>query len=238
MGADIVDSTMLQGSQPIRLPRSRHDRPEREHWEYARLDSMRRNLNPGDVIYDIGAEMGDMSTLYGLWGCQVVLAEPNPASWPWARATWEANDLGRPWCWWGFVSDKCTDGPDGTGLSDGWPPCANNRCEPEHGFVTEHERGAEWPSVTIDALADMVGPPDAITVDTESYELEAMVGAGRVLADHRPLVWLSVHPPFLADRGLSDVMVHGTMADAGYVGTWLASDHEEHWLFRPTETVL
>lgn len=235
--SDIIDSSMLGGLQPIRLPRCRHERPEREHWEATRLTSMRALLNEGDVIYDVGSEMADLSALYALWGCEVVLCEPNPASWPWARLTFEANDVRPKDCWHGFISDAGTEAPGGEFAWDQpWPAAAYGLLDPETGFLTEHERGAEFRSITLDTLTTMViAPPTAITIDVESYEYEVLVGAKATLAEHRPLVWVSIHPEFLVDRGLSDDAVHGVMHEAQYESRFLSTDHEEHWLFLPVE---
>lgn len=232
--AEVVESSMLGGLQSIRLPRCRHERPEREHWEATRLCSMRALLNDGDVIYDVGSEMGDLSALYALWGCEVVLCEPNPASWPWARLTFEANDVKPMETWWGFVSDQDNWPDPSRGITfDLWPSCSTGPLDPETGFLTEHERGGEFPSITIDTMVSSmrIAPPDAITVDTESYELEAMLGASETLAEHKPLVWLSIHDSFLSDRGRSESDVLDVMKAADYVSRYLGDDHESHWLF-------
>lgn len=227
---------MLGGLQPIRLPRVRHDRPEREHWEATRLTSMRSLLQPGDVIYDVGSEMGDLSALYALWGCDVVLCEANPKAWPWARLTFEANDLTPHACWWGFVSDVTASGTDGGwSWEDPWPDCAYGPLVPETGFVTHHERGPEWATTTIDTLLNMTDRPDAITVDVEGHELAVMRGAEQTLIQYRPLVWLSVHPEFMVDQGDDPADLARFMESCRYVERFLTVDHEVHVLWLPEE---
>lgn len=236
--AEIVDSSMLGGLQPIRLPRVRHERPEREHWEATRLTSMRALLEPGMVIYDVGSEMGDLSALYALWGCDVVLCEANPKAWPWARLTFEANELTSRATWWGFVSDTEASGATGGLPYDDadWPAAAYGPLEPETGFVTHHERGPEWATTTIDMLSGVLdGDPDAITVDVEGHELKVMRGAEQTLHGHRPLVWLSVHPDFMAEQGDTVSDLDEFMFSCGYVERFLSTDHERHMLYLPTE---
>lgn len=73
-------------------------------------------------------------------------------------------------------------------------------------------------------------------MDTEGSELRVLQGAERVLADQRPLVWVSVHPQFSIDMyGLTREDLLAFMRAHGYRCEQLAIDHEEHWLFWPKE---
>lgn len=70
--SELVTDVMVNGRWPLTLPKHRvghwRDNPV---WEPERLASMRRNLHPGMVVWDIGAEQGDLSALYATWvrGC-------------------------------------------------------------------------------------------------------------------------------------------------------------------------
>jgi hypothetical protein len=45
-------------------------------------------------------------------------------------------------------------------------------------------------------------------------------------------VWVSVHPDMmLRDYGTEAEELHAFMADHGYTGEHLATDHEQHWFF-------
>lgn len=235
MDPDMVESSYLAGLSPLLLPRVRHDRLERPYWEGTRLLDMHDRLSPGDVLVDVGSEMGDLSALYATWGCQVVMCEPNPLAWPWARATMEANGLTPKDCWWGFVSDEGRPGPNpGMTMDDVWPACAYDPPGAEHGFVTEHERGEEWPSTTLDELARLVvARIDAVTVDVEGYELRAMRGAERLLRDDRPTVWLSEHDDFMRAIGDDPMDLYDFMDSVGYEPTFLTTDHERHVRWDP-----
>jgi FkbM family methyltransferase len=223
----------LNGKWDLLLPKHRAERPEwTTGWERERLDSMKRHLAEGDVIYDIGAEEGDMSALYASWGCQVVLVEPNPAVWPCTRTSFEMNDL-KPRAWYvGMVSDFDSGGADADYGTESWPPCAFDRMIPDHG---QHQIGQnDDPTTTLDALVDRIGaPPDALTIDVEGGELHVLRGADQTLRYARPKVWCSVHFEMLADIHGKPVgeELFALMVSYGYRYELLAFDHELHVLW-------
>lgn len=234
--------TFVNGRWPLLLPDHRAARPQWPWWEAARIAAMHHHIGGGGhVVYDIGAEEGDMSALWASWGNEVVVVEPNPKAWPCIRATFEANELtDRIRAWWvGFCGHRAWEvDPDPIPLrcgTDGWPACARDGMVPDHGFhhIAEHE--PVTPSVTLDQLVDATGvAPTAITMDVEGAELYVLRGAARTLAEHRPKVWVSVHPDFMRHLYAHDPdEVHQLMADAGYEREYLATDHEEHWMYTP-----
>lgn len=246
--------TEINGRWRLWLPEHRAARPEWETgWERERLDSMHEHLtewrgwnhledrNP--VIVDVGVEEGDLTALYSQWGCDVVMVEPNPRVWPNVRAIWEANGLRAPLAWWvGFAGDVATKGRMDFGqhwarAEDGWPVCAHGPVIGDHAFLHLAQHADMVPTVVLDEWRDW--PVDAITMDVEGSELTVLRGAERILVEDRPLVWVSVHTDqqWMDENypldGRDAVVEH--MADRGYVGTLLAIDHEEHWLFEPEE---
>lgn len=223
--------TSLAGVGDLLLPPHRAARLQWPWHERPRLLSMRHNLRPDDRLYDVGSEQGDQSALYRTFlplG-RLVLLEPNPAQWPCARVTFEANDLPPPdYCFVGYASDHThVDAEDR--LAAGWPresysrPCAEN-------VVTYTEDAERDPrTVRIDDLADLTQVrPTAVTVDVEGWELEVLAGARRVLGDDQPLLWVSVHVHILRDRGRGHEDVLDLLRDAGYRWELLGEDHELH----------
>lgn len=112
-------------------------------WEPERLASMAANIRPGMVVYDVGAEEGDLSALCATWvrerrvegrrivraGVEtiepdvvtiddsggVVLVEAAPNYWPNIRATFAANDLPAPLATWhGFATSTVSPIDDET----------------------------------------------------------------------------------------------------------------------------
>lgn len=226
----------LNGKWDLWLPEHRAAREEWTNtagWERERLDSMHANLKPGDVVYDIGAEEGDFGGLFASWGCDVVLAEPNPRVWPNIRAIFEANDLTHAvkGCWVGLVGDITDDAhaPD----EDVWPECAYGPVIGDHGFMSLADGRETCPQITLDDLVERTGvAPTALTLDVEGGECFVMQGAQHTLAEHAPLVWVSVHPEFMfGSHGQYQNELYTLLHQHGYVKHLLAHDHETHVVF-------
>lgn len=222
----------------LNLPDHRADRPEWPWWERERLAAMWAHIRRGDVVWDIGAESGDLSALYATWGAQLVLCEPSPKMWPSIRAIWEANDLPLPLAMWpGFMGDP----DDGSALvtTGAWPMWADLPLEPEPGFVHLDEQpddGSGIAVISVDAMVSAdIDYPQVLTIDVEGAELQVLKGACGTLATMRPTVFCSVHPQFMWDRygeTSDDLLVYMTH-QLGYEAHLLAVDHEQHWMFRP-----
>lgn len=236
--------TTINGRWELLLPEHRARRAEWPIWEQERLASMHANLSAEDVVFDIGAEEGDLPALWASWGCHVVMVEPNPRVWPNIAAVFEANRVvtrARA-CYVGFAGAEPRHGdPASAGAAglhvDAWPPCADGPVIGDHGFCVIVER-PDLPVTTIDLLAARVGMPDAITIDVEGAELQVLRGAEWVLRSARPLVWVSIHTgdlAWMAEKfpGEGAEELHAYMAGLGYTGVHLATDHEEHWGFYP-----
>lgn len=245
--------TAINKRWSLLLPRHRAVRPEwSDGWEPERIgglwaDMMAARLamtigarRSPPVVFDVGAEEGDMTALYATWGADVHAFEPNPAVWPNIRAIWEANDL-RPLAghFVGFVADTTERTPDNIEPviaqppRDGWPACAYGPVIGDHGFRTVAERAHDTPRTSIDDYVTATGAiPDIITVDVEGAELLVCRGAERTLSTHKPVLYLSVHPEFMfSGYDMYESDLHKFLADLGYVGQWLAHDHEHHWRF-------
>lgn len=236
--------TVIAEQWTLLLPRHRAERAEPwgswwPTWERPRLESMRRNLHPGDLVFDIGAEEGDFPALWASWGCDVVLVEPNPRVWPNIRAIWEANELPDPRGWVGFCGAANDWDRPGWAAQveprDGWPECAYGPVIGDHGFLNLWER-PDVPVITIDTLASIHGAPDVITIDVEGAEFEVLKGATGILETARPLLYVSVHPAFMFDsyQHTVDELV-GWLAEHGYRREHLGAGHEWHELFYPSE---
>ena len=188
-------------------------------WEPERLSSMCDLLTGNDTLYDIGSEEGDMPALAASWGCRVVMVEPDPRVWPNIRTCFTANDLESQvvGVFVGFAgnTDRYETVPSRWELGPRWPECAFGDIVDDHGFMTLWER-PDVESIRVDTLANLLPAPTAITVDVEGAELLVMEGAGGVLAWHRPLVWISVHPDFMGNYGHTPEMLVRFMGERGY----------------------
>lgn len=231
--------TLINNRWPILLPAHRAARESWAWHEAARFAAMSTVIGPGDVVWDIGAEEGDHAALYAMWGAQVVLCEPNPKAWPNIRAIWEANGLAPPlMCWAGFIGDEIT--PDTSGnlgvtVLNMWPAVADGEVVGNHGSLNLSDD--DFPCKTIDYLTPPA--PTVLTIDVEGSELQVLRGAKHTLEEHRPHVFVSLHPEMAAYRyGQMDIVkaVRWYMEERGYPNggaIHLATDHEQHWYFRP-----
>lgn len=250
---------------PLLLPSHRADRPEWPWWEAGRLASMWHHLavphlheyrmtgKPnGEVVYDIGAEEGDFPALFSSWGCDVVLFEPNDRVWPNIKAIWEANQLRPPLAMFVGFAGPDDDSSVSIGRADPewalperhWPVAADGPVIGDHGFKTMPEY-PEVPRCSIDAMVrGGIKPPTALTIDVEGAEYEVLYGAVGTIYEHRPKIWVSVHPEAAAETyNRPDVLkdIQMLLLDCGYplnpetgeMGTFLAHDHEWHWFFPP-----
>ena len=248
--------TLVNGLWPLKLPSSRAAQwsawmADRGGWELERLNSMEALIRPGMIVHEIGSEEGDISALCARWSERVitgystgppqravwhevpqggvVLFEPDARVWPNIRAIFEANHLSTPLA---SVVGFAGDVDRKVGVETTWPACASGPIIDDHGFCHLSER-PDIPAVRIDTVAETY-PPDAITIDVEGSELRVILGAQQTLREHRPIVWISVHPDFMRDLyGDSPQDLHAVMVDCGYEAYHLATDHEQHWLYKP-----
>lgn len=220
------------------LPRPLADWDVFACWERERFHSMRDNLKTGDVLYDVGTEQGWCNLVYASFvGPEnMVLCEPTREFWPNIYATWEANCTKPPRvCYDGLLSDKTSDHRRGGALL-GWPGNIDQPLIDRNRYQYIHDNTDRIPEIRLDDLVDRTGvTPTAITMDVEGAELLVLRGASDTIRTHRPKVWVSVHPDLAQrDYGVKPQQVHDFMASFGYTATHLATDHEEHYFYRPS----
>ncbi len=229
----MVSSAMLGGLQPIVLTKARHERTSRAWWEAGRLCAMRSFVQPGDLVIDVGAEAGDFSALYALWGARVVCVEPNWLAWPSIKAHFEANEVRPHACFEGFAADTSSD--KWMMVNYDYPNAAQGEYTAAHDFRTLAEYD-EIQRLTIDKMAEDQFVRH-LCIDVEGAEGRVLAGATRVLSNDRPMVWLSLHPDeWLAVYGDSEASIRQLADDAGYTWVPISQDpHETHCLWVPNE---
>lgn len=146
------------------------------------------HVRPGATVLDVGANAGYYTllaaTLAGPEG-RVVAFEPEPAIARFLRRHVAINRLRNVRVEEAAVSDR-----DGTARFEGGT-----------GSGTGHLTGAgaggrEVRTVRLDTLCAASGlAPDAVKMDVEGAEMDALRGARETLARHRPVLFLSTHGP-------------------------------------------
>ena len=196
-------------------------------YERERIRTMKQVIQPDHVVFDIGAEQGDISALIASWVPDggMVLVEPNPRVWPCIKATFNENALKTPKYWFrGFCGSS---GETNRHTDTAWPIESVGTIQPAAGFLSLVEDTA--PVTTLDHLVSSSGQaPNVITIDVEGGEVEVLLGAGQTLNDYRPEVFVSVHPSFLRGFGKTMHDVFVVFEQHEYRWSVLESDHEIH----------
>ena len=153
---------------------------------HAAMDRLyRRFVDPGDLVFDIGAHVGDRVGAFRRLGARVVAVEPQPLL---------ATTLR-----WLYGRDRCvTVEAAAVGGREGELMLRVNRDNPtvttaSEDFIRAAAAAPEWreerwtgrvavPVTTLDALIARHGTPAFIKIDVEGYEAEALGGLTRAVA--------------------------------------------------------
>lgn len=221
--------TRINQRWSLLLPQHRAQRPGWAWWERDALSYLHAVIRPGDVVWDVGAEEGDLSALYASWGAEVVLFEPSPSSWVWIRQTFAANDLPARGCVMALVGNEQVG--DVGDITD-WPAAAFGDEHPDFGFRHLNEKTEDHPVVMLDTVSPPT--PHVVVMDIEGAEYQALLGAQQLINQIRPIFMISVHPEFMRERyGDTPDDLLCMMELANYDCHYIGYDHERHYLFKP-----
>jgi FkbM family methyltransferase len=142
----------------------------------------RGRFRPGARVFDLGAHQGVVALIMaGLVGPdgQVIAVEAVQHNARLARRNATANN-----CRQLVVVHAAVGAEDGAlWFEDRW-----------NGAVSQRPgEGVKVDAVTIDTLAGRFGAPDVLFIDVEGFELHALRGAARTLAEHRPDLFVEAH---------------------------------------------
>lgn len=229
----------LNGEFEIILPKHRADRPEwytDAGWEKTRLSHMHTTTKPGDIVYYIGAEEGDMCGLLASWGAKLVMFEPNERVSPNIKAIWQANYFPEPLAYFeGFASSSTELHGIHALTIDEFPKSADGEVIGDHGFKELAYEGDKIPQIKIDDVVATTGYiPDMITFDCEGSDWEVLKGAEQTLKNHKPRIYASIHPEFMFrmfDQYSYDF--RQWIINMGYKETYLDYQHELHMYYEP-----
>ena len=163
-------------------------------YELAMLREMRTRLDPGDLVVDVGANIGNHSIfLAAVAGCRVVAFEPNTRLLQGLQSSIHANNLGPLVEVYAYAIGS-VDGrgrfvqarPDNLGSQSIVPGAGEIEIRSLDGFGFTNVR--------------------ALKIDVESMELEVLMGAAKLIAEQRPLVYVECWSPDAYD-GVSDFLV-------------------------------
>jgi FkbM family methyltransferase len=197
-------------------------------------------VQPGDLVFDIGAHVGDRVASFRRLGAKVVAVEPQPAM---VKLLWLLYGRGR----------NVAIEPVAIGRSPGTTDMLINPDNPtvstaSNEFISAARDAPGWetqrwtrttrvPVATLDSLIAKHGVPVFIKVDVEGFESEALAGLSCpvkalsfefttiqrdvALACVERCVALGL-AQFNAALGESQTLVHADWLDGAAIGRWLA----------------
>lgn len=159
------------------------------YWRPGRQRGLRRLYAPfvreGDLVFDVGAHLGDRAAAFAALGARVIALEPQPEIARWLRRLVGRNERielrheavgARPGTARLAISRRH---PTVSTLSDRWRDRVS-RDNP--GFRSVHwDESVEVPVVTLDELIQAYGRPTFCKIDVEGHEAEVLDGLSRAL---------------------------------------------------------
>ena len=155
-------------------------------------EAMRRLLGPGDVFYDIGANVGFFALvgtrLVGPDGV-VVAFEPVPEN---AAAIRESADLN------GFANLHVVERAAGRAAGRGRLLLVEDLSWSHLESRGRHPRTTDTLEIEIVAIDDLVAegrlqPPQLVKIDVEGAEIDVVAGMRRTIEKHRPAIVCELH---------------------------------------------
>lgn len=197
--------------------------------EVATYQAFVEAIAPGDVVVDVGAHIGTYAMLAarrtGAAG-RVFAYEPCEETRRYLRQHLEWNHLVPRVT----VREVCCGAEPGTatfffqGGAEGM-----NSLVPTEGFAS-----ALMPVVRLDDEVKALGvTPRLIKIDVEGAEFDVLQGAQDTLRTARPLLFVSLHPVPLAEKGPSEAAAVSWLVARGYQTRVIERDHEVHLVATP-----
>ena len=157
------------------------------YWRPGRQRGLRRLyrpfVGPDDLVFDVGAHLGDRTAAFLALGARVVALEPQPAVRRWLerlvggnpRVIVRAEAIGRAAGTARLALSRRT--PTVSTLADRWTGALPGGSPVFEGV--RWEETIEVPVITLDELIDRYGAPRFCKIDVEGYEAEALAGLTR-----------------------------------------------------------
>tara|TARA_R110000764_G_scaffold9881_3_gene31038 strand:- start:832 stop:1506 length:675 start_codon:yes stop_codon:yes gene_type:complete len=171
------------------------------------LAQIRRNLSPGDIACDIGANKGSYLYWMSRWAGRVVAFEPQPGLATYLDDACSALGMTN-------VTVERSGVSDASGTREFYVPSENS---PEASLV-QHGAARSY-SIPVVALDDYFPAQERVAllkIDVEGGELDVLKGAERILRQHRPVLLMECEQRHLNEGTVADCLTY--LAQLGYDG--------------------
>jgi len=200
--------------------------PNLWHSVYCRYETwtgraIKENVRPGDLFWDIGANIGFFSAFASSLGAEVTCFEP-------AQAIFNQLVKNCPMvkcirCGVGKQDGSASffaQGLSSTGSFHRDVTAINSSYQPKDPIIAEIVC-----MKTIDQLAKQFGAPDVVKIDVEGHEADVLAGASRLMTNTPPIFIIEIHPPQLEISGSSAAIVYDILHSHRYA--WSEIDRRE-----------
>jgi FkbM family methyltransferase len=179
-----------------------------------------RILKPGDVVVDVGANIGahtlPMARAVGNGG-RVIAVEPTDYAFGKLTSNAALNPelRNRITAVQAMLVDKPSDEPAPT-IYSSWPLEKSGDVHPGHGGKLQTSTGAQV--TTLDDVVKKLGLDriDMMKIDIDGYECTMLRGALETLGRFKPVLVMEISPYVLDEHGGSIEELASTLADLGY----------------------
>lgn len=201
-----------------------------EQWEACFTAAFVETLTPRDIVFDIGASIGEWSALAAaiVGPERVHVFEPDLGSWWHIKRVFQLNSFEPPA---GIVVGFASDSERNSGrlhVESGhriWPDGGDEDAR-FRDLLSDHL----IPCMTLDRYWERTGvAPTVLKIDVEGAEGRVLQGAKALLERVRPVVFLSLHPNLVGRYGDTADQILDTFDRSNYTCIILGTDHEEHW---------
>lgn len=171
-------------------------------WEPHVSAWLRARVRPGQVLFDVGANVGAYVVQFAAWSApdgRVVAFEPNPGAVVWLERVVRMNGLAERVT----VVERALGAEAGSATLHATAADGMSRLGRRNPLLSD---SVTLP-VTVDTLDDWCARhgirPDWVLVDVEGWEAQVLRGGAAVLADPEVGVVVEMHPAAWADAGSS-----------------------------------
>ena len=194
-------------------------------YEERPLREFSSRIEPGDIVYDIGAFIG-IYTLVAAKKCRpqgkVVAFEPHP----------QAMRMLKESLVWNNVQDRVLAREIAVGSKAGKEIfyMADLSSQASSLFdVSAGSKSSLIPVTTLDLESDALKlRPTYLKIHAEGGELEVLKGAERVITEYSPKIFVSVHEQYADKTGASREVITAWLGNKGYTCEFAGEDDEIH----------